>query len=74
MGKQIRKTFLLRLRESRGRSYIRFFLDEVHIAVVRETVWLTQAEMAELFGVKREDVPYHLKNLFARRIEQRGNV
>ena len=61
MGKQIRKTFLLRLRESRGRSYIRFFLDEVHIAVVRETVWLAQAEMAELFGVKREDVPYHLK-------------
>lgn len=29
-----------------------------------ETIWLTQAKMAELFGVKRPAVTKHLKNIF----------
>ena len=29
-----------------------------------ETIWLTQAQMAELFGVKRPAVTKHLKNIF----------
>ena len=29
-----------------------------------DTVWLTQAQMAELFGVKRPAITKHLKNIF----------
>jgi hypothetical protein len=29
-----------------------------------ETIWLTQAQMAELFDVKRPAVTKHLKNIF----------
>lgn len=30
-----------------------------------QTVWLTQAEMAELFDVSTDNISLHLKNLFA---------
>ena len=30
-----------------------------------ETVWLTQAEMAELFNVERPAILYHLRNIYA---------
>ena len=29
-----------------------------------ETVWLTQAQMAELFGTQRQAITKHLKNIF----------
>jgi hypothetical protein len=29
-----------------------------------ETIWLTQAKMAELFGVQRPAITKHLKNIF----------
>ena len=29
-----------------------------------ETVWLTQAQLCELFGVVKSNVSYHLKNIF----------
>lgn len=38
---------------------------DVRVDAEKETVWLTQAEMAELFEVKREDIPYHLKKIYS---------
>lgn len=37
---------------------------EVHLRVVDGTVWLTQREMAELFGVSRANVDGHLRNIY----------
>ena len=34
------------------------------VLLEEETVWLTQAHMAELFGVKRPAITKHLKNIF----------
>ena len=32
-----------------------------------DTIWLTQRQMAELFGVKTPAISKHLKNIFSRR-------
>ena len=35
-------------------------------AVIRdETIWLTQKAMAELFGVSKQTISYHLNNIFS---------
>lgn len=35
-------------------------------AVIRdETIWLTQKAMAELFGVSKQSISYHLSNIFS---------
>lgn len=37
---------------------------EIRVRVDSETVWLTQAEIAQLFGVQRPAIAKHLKNIF----------
>ena len=37
---------------------------EVRLDTGRETVWLTQAQMAELFDVKPQNITMHLKNVY----------
>ena len=37
---------------------------DVRVDVGKETVWLTQAEMAELFGIERPVVLYHLRTIY----------
>lgn len=37
---------------------------EVHLRVIDGTVWMTQAEMAELFAVSRSSISEHLKSIF----------
>ncbi len=37
---------------------------ELNVNVGGDTVWLTQAQIAMLFGVKQPAVPKHLKNIF----------
>ena len=42
--------------------------DEVVKLEVRledETVWLTQAQMAELFGIKEHTITYHIKEIYS---------
>ena len=34
------------------------------VRLENETVWLTQAQLCELFGVVKSNVSYHLKNIF----------
>ena len=38
---------------------------EVKMDAVNETVWLTQSQIAELFGVKRPAITKHLNNIFS---------
>lgn len=38
---------------------------EVRLDAEHETVWLTQAQMAELFDVKPQNITMHLKNVYA---------
>ena len=37
---------------------------ELSVALDHDTVWLTQAQLAELFGVKPQNITMHLKNIF----------
>ena len=36
----------------------------INVMVYGDTVWLTQAQMSELFGVQRQAITKHLKNIF----------
>lgn len=37
---------------------------QLEVALDRETVWLSQAQMAELFGTKRPAITKHLSNIY----------
>ncbi len=37
----------------------------IEVRLLNETVWLTQAQMAELFGTQRPAITKHLKNVFS---------
>ena len=37
---------------------------QVEVRLVNETVWLTQAQIAELFGTKRPAITKHLQNIY----------
>ncbi len=39
-------------------------LTKLEVRVADETVWLSQAQMAELFGVNRQAITKHLKNIY----------
>ncbi len=50
-------------------SQIQFFSSQdgeikLEVNLERETVWLSQAQMAELFGTKRPAITKHLGNIF----------
>ena len=36
----------------------------LEVRLQNETVWLTQAQIAELFGTKRQAITKHLQNIF----------
>jgi len=38
---------------------------QLNVSLDQDTVWLTQAQMAELFQVKPQNITMHLKNVFA---------
>ena len=49
--------------------------DEVQldVKVMNETVWLTQAQMALLFGTQRQAITKHLKNIYdCRELDKRS--
>jgi prophage maintenance system killer protein len=48
---------------------------QLEVRLERETVWLTQAQMATLFGRERSVVTKHLSNVFKEReLDRKGNV
>ena len=36
----------------------------LEVRLENDTVWLTQSQLCELFGVVKSNVSYHLKNIF----------
>ena len=38
---------------------------KLEVRIENETVWLTQAQMAELFGVKEHTISYHIQEIFS---------
>jgi hypothetical protein len=38
---------------------------QLEVRIENETVWLTQAQIAELFGVKQPAISKHIKNIFS---------
>ena len=38
---------------------------QIDVRLENETVWLTQKQIAELFGTKRPAITKHLKNIYA---------
>ena len=47
----------------------------LEVRLERETVWLTQAQMAELFGRERSVITKHLRNIFREgELPEKGNV
>lgn len=38
---------------------------EVKLDATENTVWLSQQQMAELFGVKENNITYHIKEIYA---------
>lgn len=46
---------------------------KLEVRVENETVWLTQAQMAELFDVQRQAITKHIKNIFeTQELEEKG--
>ena len=43
----------------------------MEVRIEDETVWLTQAQIAELFETKRQAITKHLKNIFQKRRVER---
>ncbi len=39
-------------------------LTRVEVKVVNDTVWLTQAQMAELFQTTKQNISLHIRNIF----------
>lgn len=37
---------------------------KIEVKLENETVWLTKKQMAELFNVKKQDIDYHVQNVF----------
>lgn len=37
---------------------------KIDVKIENETVWLTQMQMAELFDTSKQDVNYHINNIF----------
>jgi len=47
---------------------------QLYVQLQNETVWLTQAQMAELFDVSRPNVTMHLRNVFKERELEENSV
>ena len=56
--------FLIRLNHWGSVRLIHTFLPKLPKRCENETVWLTQAQMAELFNSTRNNVTLHIKNIF----------
>lgn len=47
----------------------------IDVRMENETVWLTQAQMAELFQRERSVITKHIKNVFSEgELDEKGNV
>ncbi len=55
-------------------KYAQQGMPQLEVWLEGETIWLTQKQMAELFGVKEHTITYHHKgNRSLRRVGRNGN-
>ena len=48
---------------------------ELDVRVEDETVWLTQAQMSQLFSVKEHTITYHIKEIYkSEELEEKGTA
>jgi len=48
---------------------------KIDVRMGEQTVWLTQAQMAELFGRERSVITKHIRNIFAEgELDEKSNV
>ena len=47
---------------------------QIDVRMENDTVWLTQAQMAELFQTDRTSIVRHINNIYKTRIRQRVNL
>ena len=48
---------------------------EIRANLSNDTIWLTQAQISELFGTERSVITKHLKNIFSfREVDEKSNV
>jgi len=72
---QIRKKMVsktTKIDTSKGRIVV--YQNKVEVRLDRETVWLTQAQIAELFGTKRPAITKHLSNIFKSKELRKNSV
>ncbi|MBM4053088.1 MAG: death-on-curing protein [Planctomycetes bacterium] len=51
------------------------YKNTVEVRLEKETVWLTQKQMAELFDTERSVITKHLRNIFeSKELEEKSNV
>jgi len=56
MAKEIKKKDIIIYESATGPN--------IEVKIQAETIWLTQAQISELFGVERSVITKHLKNIF----------
>ena len=51
------------------------YKNKVEVRLEKETVWLTQAHMADLFNIERSVITKHIQNIFkTKELQQKSNV
>lgn len=58
-----------------SKGQVTVYKNKVEVRLEKETVWLTQKQMAELFDTERSVITKHLRNIFeSKELEEKSNV
>jgi len=61
--------------QEKSKGQIVVYKNKVEVRLENETVWLTQAYMAELFNTERSVITKHIQNIFkTKELQQKSNV
>ena len=47
---------------------------KINVKIENETVWLSQQQMAELFGSSRTNIIEHINNIYAEELDKEFNL
>ena len=57
-----------------NRGAVILYKNQIEVRLEKETAWLTQAQIADLFGTQRPAVTKHLSNIFKARELDKSSV
>lgn len=61
--------------ENLSKGQVLVYKNNVEVRLEKETVWLTQKQMAEIFDTERSVITKHLRNIFeSKELEEKSNV